>query len=172
MIVQVEDMDLFDVDDRYYLAQFISADFADSTSMSKRFNNHFDTSAILSEEYPDYLYRFEHVGVDNYGDCIPLGRTFNLVVKPRRLDKPTLESLENALIIMREYCERNQIYFVAMPKLDEEVYGLNWRKSLSVIRRIFKEVPTDILICNYKKRYNGSRDKKLGRKSKASNARK
>jgi len=94
--------DLFATGDDYYLAHCISADFGMGAGIVIQFNKRFNMKKKLQQNYLGYLDFYRNL--DTPGDCILEGRVFNLITKERYYQKPTLESMENALIVMRDIC--------------------------------------------------------------------
>ena len=107
--------DLFSVSEDYYFAHCISADFGMGKGIVVEFNKRFDMKHILQRKYPEYAKHFMDCKIS--GDCILEGRVLNLITKERYFHKPTLAAMKAALQKMKEICERESIYKIAMPTI-------------------------------------------------------
>lgn len=146
MIYKEEKRDLFSVPDDYYLAHCISADFALGKGIAVEFNKRFDLRYKLRSKYPDYLIFFNRTFPYD-GDCIIEGKILNLVTKERYYQKPTYDSLRDALEWMRVICRDNYIHKVAMPRIGCGLDRLEWNKVSEIIQDVFKDTDIEILVC-------------------------
>lgn len=138
-------MDLFSVDDSYYLAHCISADFGMGRGIVVEFNRRFNMKNILKTKYPDYLDRFSSNKIK--GDCILEDRVFNLITKERYFHKPTYDSMYFALQGMKCICRKNNINKIAMPLIGCGLDKLEWSKVSDIIRKVFDDTSIEILVC-------------------------
>lgn len=141
MIYEERKQDLFLVDDSYYLAHCISADFGMGRGIVVEFNRRFDMKNKLQAKYGNYLQRYTN------GDCILEGKVFNLITKPQYWSKPTYQSMRNALINMRDKCKGHKITKVAMPLIGCGLDKLEWDKVSVIIQEIFSDTDIEILVC-------------------------
>lgn len=135
MILKEEKRNLFDVEDKYYLAHCISSDCAMGAGIAVEFQKRFNLRNKLLEydtEYPK---------------CIRIGRVFNLITKDKYWHKPTYNSIETALVLMKEIVIMNNIKFIAMPKIGCGLDRLQWDKVKEIIINTFKDIDLEILVC-------------------------
>lgn len=65
------------------------------------------------------------------------GSVINLITKERYFMKPTYETLEKALLVMKEVCIENSISTVAIPKLGCGLDKLTWEKVEKLLHSVF-----------------------------------
>ena len=145
MIYKEEKRDLFSVSDDYYLAHCISADFGMGKGIVIEFNKRFDMKRKLQTKYPDFVNQFHRTKCS--GVCILEGKVFNLVTKERYYQKPTYQSIENALWSMSQVCKDTGITKVAMPLIGCGLDRLNWDKVSEIIKETFEDTDIEILVC-------------------------
>lgn len=133
--------DLFSVDSDYYLAHCISADFGMGKGIVVEFNKRFDMKNKLKQLYPNYLQTWTN------GDCLKEGKVFNLITKERYYDKPTLMTLKNALIKLKETCLEKNITKIAMPKIGCGLDQLNWNDVKRLLFETFEDTDIEIFVC-------------------------
>lgn len=137
--------DLFTVSDDYYLAHCISADFALGAGIAVEFNKRFDMRNQLNLLYPNYLDKFERHRIG--GDCILVGKVFNLITKEKYFYKPTIITMILSLKKMKEICLEKGIKKVAMPTIGAGLDRLNWKDVSNQIHNIFVDTDIEILVC-------------------------
>lgn len=133
--------DLFSVDNDYYLAHCISADFGMGKGIVVEFNKRFDMKNKLKQLYPNYLQTWTN------GDCLKEGKVFNLITKKRYYDKPTLITFKNALIKLKETCLEENITKIAMPKIGCGLDQLNWNDVKRLLFETFEDTDIEIFVC-------------------------
>ncbi len=130
--------DLFSMPEEYALCQCISSDFALGAGIAKRFAA-MGIKRELIRQYP----REWH----GSGYCLVTavnGRVVaNLVTKQRYFNKPTLETLEQALVDLRG----NTFSKIAMPKIGCGLDKLLWEEVSPVIKRVFADTDAEITVC-------------------------
>ena len=136
MILNVMQKDLFAVDEMYYLAHCISADYALGAGIAVQFDYRFDMRRRLNE-----------TGNGGCPDCLLIGKTFNLVTKKRSFYKPTYESLQAALYMMKTQAIEKGIMKIAMPLIGCGLDGLQWNKVQGLLRETFSDTDIEILVC-------------------------
>ena len=141
MIYKEEIRNLFSVSDDYYLAHCISADFGMGKGIAVEFNKHFDMKTILQTKYPYYLSTWSG------GDCILEGKVFNLVTKKQYFDKPTLVTMKDSLVRMKELSKTNGVSKIAMPTIGSGLDKLKWSYVSGEIKDVFKDTDIEILVC-------------------------
>ena len=137
--------DLFSVSEDYYFAHCISADFGMGKGIVVEFNKRFDMKHILQRKYPEYAKHFMDCKIS--GDCILEGRVLNLITKERYFHKPTLAAMKAALQKMKEICERESIYKIAMPTIGAGLDRLKWEDVATQIKNVFEDTEIEILVC-------------------------
>ena len=145
MTYKEEIRDLFSVPDDYYLAHCISADFGMGKGIVIEFNKRFDMKHKLQIKYPDFVNEFHRTKCN--GTCILEGKVFNLITKERYYQKPTYQSMRNALWSMSQACKDISIAKVAMPIIGCGLDRLQWDKVSEIIREIFEDIDIEILVC-------------------------
>lgn len=139
MTITFENKDLFTIDQGYYLAHCISADFALGAGIAKAFDSVYNMRFKLFRHYPDYEY--------HYGDALLIDNVFNLVTKRKCWHKPTYESLRESLEMMREQLEFLDVTKLAMPKIGCGLDKLSWTKVYAIICEVFEDMDIEIVIC-------------------------
>lgn len=147
MIYKEEVRDLFSVSEDYYLAHCISADFGMGKGIVVEFNKRFDMKNKLQTKYPNFVNDYHHY---KYGGMALIeGRVINLITKERYWEKPTYETLRNALNIAKIRlpleCKK-----IAMPVIGCGLDRLEWSKVSNIIKDIFSDTDIEILVCKIK----------------------
>lgn len=147
MIYHEEKIDLFSVDESYYLAHCISADFALGKGIAVEFDRRFNMRQKLFDKFPEgfdaYLHQY-----NISGECILIDRVLNLVTKVHYWEKPTYESLYQSLTMAREVCIHNNITKLAMPKIGCGLDRLLWSRVKNIIIDKFNIIDNiEILVC-------------------------
>ncbi|NFD87520.1 macro domain-containing protein [Clostridium botulinum] len=138
-------MNLFEVDDKYYLAHCISADCTtDSRSMGRgivvEFNKRFDMKNKIREFYGKTTVKI--------GDVALIGRVFNLITKGKYYGKPTYLSFSIMLEELKSQVVENNIKYLAIPKIGCGLDRLSWGRVREMIKETFQDVDIKILVCS------------------------
>lgn len=141
MIYREEKKDLFSAGTDYHLAHCISADFGMGKGIVTEFNKRFDMKNKLKQTYPNYLQTWVK------GDCIKEGKVFNLITKERYYGKPTLTTMRNSLIKMKEICLEENIIKIAMPKIGCGLDQLDWKDVKQMLFEVFEDTDIEIFVC-------------------------
>ena len=139
MTIEIIKKDLFTIENNYYLAHCISADFALGAGIAKTFNSKYDMRFKLRNNYPNYVYRG--------GDALLVDNVFNLVTKAKCFQKPTYESLTESLEMMRDKITSLKINNLAMPMIGCGLDRLQWSQVKNIIEDVFIDTDINILIC-------------------------
>ena len=139
MTITIENKDLFTMNQGYYLAHCISADFALGAGIAKAFDSVYNMRFKLFRHYPDYEY--------HCGDALLIDNTFNLVTKRKCWHKPTYESLREALEMMREQLEFLDATKLAMPWIGCGLDKLQKDQVYDIICEVFEDMDIEIVIC-------------------------
>lgn len=147
MIYKEEVRDLFSVPEDYYLAHCISADFGMGKGIVVEFNKRFNIKNKLQTKYPNFVNDYHHY---KYGGMALIeGRVINLITKERYWEKPTYETLRNALNIAKIRlpleCKK-----IAMPVIGCGLDRLEWSKVSDIIKDVFSDTDIEILVCKIK----------------------
>ncbi len=130
--------DLFSMPEEYALCHCISSDFALGAGIAKRFTA-MGVKRELISQYPREW--------NGMGYCLITtinGRVAaNLVTKQRYFNKPTLETLEQALVDLRG----KALPKIAMPRIGCGLDKLLWEDVSPIIKRIFADTDTEITVC-------------------------
>ena len=138
MLFKEEKRDLFTVDDKYYLCHCISDDFALGAGIAVQFEKRYKLKRELFRLYPE--------GLGSVG-CVLVGKVFNLVTKEKYYHKPTLITLQQSLIQMKELAIQNNIKYIAMPRIGCGLDGLEWNDVRNIICAVFQDTDVKILVC-------------------------
>lgn len=144
MIYKEETRDLFSVSEDYFFAQCISSDFAMGKGIATEFNNRFDIKNKLKDKYGSYVHIWEDAS--DRGFCVQEGKVFNLITKQFYWQKPTYQTIECALRMMKTLCS-SKVKKIAMPLIGCGLDRLEWNKVSDIIKKIFKDSDIEILIC-------------------------
>jgi len=131
-------MDLFDVPDEYYLAHCISSDCTLGSGIAVEFQKRYKLRGQLLS-MPEEKRAFPK--------CIKIGRVFNLITKERGIGKPTYESLEMSLALLKNQIVEENIKHLAIPKIGCGLDRLNWDIVRQMVKKIFIDVDIDIIMC-------------------------
>lgn len=146
MIYTERNMNLFDVSGDYYLAHCISADFALGAGIAKEF------AALGVKDYLKAKYHPKAFTGTGYALYTPLRGymgVFNLVTKARYWQKPTYDTLTQALQDMKlSLCFAVGECKVAMPRIGCGLDGLEWKRVSRIVQDVFCDTNTEILVCN------------------------
>ena len=132
-------MNLFEVPKEYHLAHCISSDCAMGAGIAVEFQKRFRLKSYLlslpeeQRKHPTSVYASE---------------VFNLITKKYYYNKPTLESLTEAIKVMKNQAVLLDIHKIAMPKIGCGLDRLNWCQVREVIKEIFKDTDIEILVCS------------------------
>lgn len=138
--------DIFSIQKPCYYVQCISADFAMGAGIALGFNEHFNMKNKLTAVYPNgYTPTYDNKRM--VGDCILMDNVLNLITKEKYWYKPTYQSMEEALIKMREIVLKNNIKNIAMPLIGTGLDKLKWNNVSYLIRKIFNNDDVNIAIC-------------------------
>lgn len=129
--------DLFEAPEYYFFAHCISADFKLGAGIAREFCRRFDTRSEL----------FANYSKPEAPACLLTTRTLNLVTKKNYWHKPTLKSMEQALMSMRQVCKDNDIRYVAMPRIGCGLDRLSWPDVKELALRIFSDTDIRIVAC-------------------------
>ena len=140
MILIEKKMNLFEVDDKYYLTHCISADYALGAGIAVEFAKKFHLKTRLIS-----------MGDNKYPSCIFINPVFNLVTKKKYWNKPTYESLQKSLEIMKEMIKehlKDKKIYLAMPKIGCGLDRLQWGRVREIIEDVFEDMDIEILVCS------------------------
>ena len=147
MTYKEEIRDLFSVPDDYYLAYCISADFGMGKGIVVEFNKRFDMKRKLQSKYPNFVNDYHH---NRWcGMALIEGRVINLITKERYWQKPTYQTMKEALNIARLRIPR-ECKKIAMPAIGCGLDRLEWGKVSEIIKEVFEDTDVEILVCKQK----------------------
>ena len=144
MYYREEVQDLFSVPEDYYLAHCISADFGMGKGIVIEFNKRFDMKRKLQAKYPNFVNDYHH---NRWGGMALIeDRVINLITKERYWEKPTYDTMREALFIakLRRPADCKKI---AMPIIGCGLDRLNWDRVSEIIKDVFKNTDIEILVC-------------------------
>lgn len=133
---------IFGAPDMHHPAHCISADYALGKGIAKDFNEIYCMREKLLKQYP--------ASSDRVGTALLIEDVFNIVTKKRFFQKPTIETLRDALIDMKSQCNILGIKKIAMPKIGCGLDKLPWdgcEDSVSnLINEVFGDSDIEILV--------------------------
>lgn len=129
-------MNLFNVPKKYYLVHCISSDAAMSAGIAVNFVKNFP-----------YIKRLRETK-NEVGDCVKIKRVFNLITKRVYYGKPLYETLQKCLEKCRDICIKENIKFLAMPKIGCGLDKLQWGSVRIIIQCVFDETDIEIKVCH------------------------
>ncbi|MBR3741693.1 MAG: macro domain-containing protein [Clostridia bacterium] len=138
MKYMLKNMDLLSVPQGYYIAHCISADFALGAGVAKQIDSIFNMRESLRLLYPSPF---------KVPSCLPVGNVFNLVTKERYWQKPTLDSLREAVGLMKACAVKMGVKKIAMPKIGCGLDKLDWEDVTIMIQDVFSDTDIRILVC-------------------------
>lgn len=147
MILKEEQKDLFTVPKNYTLVQCVSADFAMGAGIAREF-----AKRGVKRELKEGIISFNYTERERIGQCVATKATgwrveLNLITKQKYLQKPTYETLKMTLEELKSCCVRNDIFYIAMPKIGCGLDKLEWSKVKAIIEEVFAGTDIEILIC-------------------------
>lgn len=129
--------DLFTAPQGYCLAHCISGDFALSAGIAVQFDEKFNMKKRLK-----HLFDCEIASPL----CVKVDNVYNLVTKDIGYQRPTYDSLYNSLENMKKDVVDNSIKKIAMPKIGCGLDGLNWNIVKAMIKEVFDNTDTEIVV--------------------------
>ena len=131
---------LFDYENDYALAHCISADFALGAGIAKYFQSRYGTRDELRQRFPHMW--------NGHGYCLLTNNdhVFNLVTKHRYFEKPTLNTMREALIHMRIIAEERGIHKIAMPRIGCGLDRLQWQDVKDILMEVYGGSDLDIRV--------------------------
>lgn len=124
------------MDDKFYLAHCISADYALGAGIAVEFQKKYHLRDALNQ-----------CGSHQFPDCILTGKVFNLVTKGKCWGKPTYQSLHETLVLMRTMAISQNIRQIAMPAIGCGLDRLQLHRVQEDIRDVFADTDILILMC-------------------------
>ena len=111
------------------------------------FNKRFDMKRKLQTKYPNFVNDYHH---NRWGGMTLIeGRVINLITKERYYEKPTYQTMSEALNIARLRlpieCKK-----IAMPVVGCGLDRLEWCKVSEIIKEVFEDTDVEILVCKQK----------------------
>jgi len=133
-------MDLFAVKGDWYLAHCIASDLRMGAGIAVPMQKKFGLRGqiLASGESLDSP------------TCILTKRIFNLITKSRSSGKPTYQSIESSLMVMKSLVEENGVERVAIPRIGCGLDRLSWARVREILKDIFEDIDIEILVCKWK----------------------
>ena len=148
MVYKEIKQDLFSVPEGYYLAHCISADFKLGAGIALGFNKRFNMRQKLFKLFPaSGTQDWDRLQAEFRGLCIVVDNVYNLVTKRNYYDKPTVLTMGNALLRMKEDCGIRHVKKIAMPKIGCGLDKLKWEDVSHIIQDVFQDTDVEILVC-------------------------
>ena len=143
MTFREEQGDLFDKEilSEYVLCHCISSDFALGAGIAKIFAK-MGVKKKLTETYPK---QWQGRGYCLFTEVDGVTAA-NLVTKEKYFHKPTLETLKQSLVDLREQALSRDLRKLAMPKIGCGLDKLHWDDVSAAIKEVFGDTDIEILI--------------------------
>jgi len=139
-------MDLFDMPEKYYFVQCISADLAMGKGIAVEFNRRFNVRNKLLK-YGDVIEQWISNPGKNNVLVLPCDRVLNMVTKLNYWNKPTYNDFLLSLEALADYVNKNNIKYLAMPRIGCGLDKLEWSRVKEIIRDIFGPYDVEIVVC-------------------------
>lgn len=147
MLLEMRKEDIFNYigEEGAHFVQCISADFACGAGIAVDFNKYFDIKNQL-------LFHYKRIWKGK-GYCIkiPLIPVFNLVTKQYYYQKPTMNTMIQALLDFHSFYTKERMTSDActiyMPKIGCGLDKLKWMDIEEAIKEIFKDTDINIVVC-------------------------
>jgi hypothetical protein len=138
MTYNEEHRDLFSVDFKKYTpAHCISSDCRMGAGIAVPMRKKFGLSRLV--DFSDAVLK--------HPTCIFHNDVYNLITKEKYWHKPTYQSIEAALLVMKRHALDFDKKFIAMPKIGSGLDGLSWPRVREIVKEIFKDTDIEILVC-------------------------
>ena len=149
MTITEKKMNLFDMPLPYAYCHCISADIAMGKGIALQFRSMGVKQYILDHHLQRPYTNDWMTETDGY--CIATninGRMiYNLVTKNRYYQKPTLNTLKNALRGMKNQMLQNGVHQLAMPRIGCGLDKLKWTDVAQILHDTFDDTETEIIVC-------------------------
>ena len=132
--------DLFTSND--YYVHCISADCALGAGIARQIELRYHVKEKLLKIRYKIQDRFNRHG----GFAVITDRIINLVTKAKYSDKPTYESLTQALYSLKEECQKSNITKLSMPAIGCGLDRLDFKRVKNIIADVFGDTDMDITI--------------------------
>jgi len=139
----IQNGDLFQVNENVSLAHCVSTDMEMSKGIAVEFKKRFSRVDELLSHHPRIgkcYYLFEKQRI-----------IFYLVTKPKYYHKPSYRSLEESLRNLRDLCERFNISELAMPKIGCGLDQLDWGITSRIIDQVFENSSIKLTVYLFEK---------------------
>lgn len=138
MKLEIKKMNLFEAGKDYHLVHCISSDIALGAGIAVDFEKKYGLkNYLLTLDYQDR----------KHPQSILYKGVFNLITKEKYWNKPTYQSLEKCLEILKKQCKLADVKKLAMPKIGCGLDRLQWGKVREMINKIFEDTDIEILVC-------------------------
>lgn len=127
---------LLEVEQGFYLAHCISGDFSLGAGLAKAID---EAYAMREKLHIYYL-------IQEKPCALLVDNVFNLVTKAEIKDRPTCDTLKQALSSMKDQMEFLHVRKLAIPKLGCGRDGLDWDKVETLIKEIFEDYHEELEI--------------------------
>lgn len=137
---------LFSVPRDYALAHCISADFALGAGIAKQFRS-MGVRDRLIEHHKQYCWMNRGYVVVTFADEVCPYNVYNLVTKEKYWQKPTLNTVRQALFHAARVAYMNNNRKIAMPRIGCGLDRLNWTEVRELVKEAFSADDFEILVC-------------------------
>lgn len=131
---------LFEVSNEYKLVHCISSDFALGKGIAKQFVEKYDVKNKLLKTY-------KRNNWEGKGYCLQTDNVYNLVTKKFYFNKPTLNTLKESLLDLKNNLLKENITKIAMPQIGCGLDDLEWNMVRVLINQLFTDTDIEIKVC-------------------------
>jgi len=125
----------------------ISADLKLGAGVAKQIDEKFGTRRQLLTLYP---FGLAEDFKNRRNLCVATPRVLNLVTKEKYFFKPSYQTMSNAIQALYEYCMKNNITKLYMPRIGCGLDQLKWSLVEDIITEIFNDNhPNNVMITVY-----------------------
>ena len=157
-----QSINLFSLTNEYMLVHCVSSDYALGAGIAKKFRDRYDLATKLQNTgihgwndngYCVIVNMDDNALSTNPGDATH--RVANLVTKEKFWHKPTIRTIRESLIDLREQLEDlyeyQNVRRLGMPKIASGLDKQDWEQVRLTIISVFKSMSIDIHVCTNKK---------------------
>lgn len=145
MILYEKEQDLFRLDpNEWVFAHCISSDFKLGAGVAKEFAKRGVKKELMQNYSSCNCWNKVGYSITTVANGYTVG---NLVTKGRYFEKPTLETLTQALLSFKDYVMEHSYKKIAMPQIGCGLDRLKYDDVLPIIENIFGDLDIEILVC-------------------------
>lgn len=130
-----------DVEEQWHIVHCISRDAKMGAGIAKTIRNRFPDQIRAAEHYVPEIIQ------SNFTRVLGTEPIIHLVTKEKYYEKPTYDTMRQALKQLKDFCEIHKIDRLAMPRIGCGLDRLEWFHVRNMIREIFEDTDIYIVVC-------------------------